>query len=217
MKISLLVKKLNVGKRAMRKNGYNLKKYQVAGVKWMIEREIKMRVKGGILADDPGLGKTIQTLALLVANKKNRTLIIVPTAVIGQWRDILHKIIGERAVYIHYGPGRTKSMLRIKEKDFSVCLTSHGSVYSHDRKNKDKITTELHIDNFWDMVVIDEGHVIRNHKTKMFKACMLFSSENISKWILSGTPIQNTKRDIKNLLAFVGIQPSHLALSLIHI
>jgi len=211
MRISQVMRKLNCGATVMRKYGYNLKKYQMTGVKWMIEREIKMRVKGGILADDPGLGKTIQTMALLVANKKNHTLIVVPTAVIGQWRDILHKIIGEMNVYIHYGSGRTKSSLSIMQKDFSVCLTSHGSIYSHDRINKERITTELHIANFWDRIVIDEGHVIRNHKTKMFKACMMFTGENTSKWILSGTPIQNTKKDIKNLLAFVGAQSSHLA------
>lgn len=211
MKISKIMKKLNSGASLMRDHGYNLKKYQVAGVKWMIEREIKMRTRGGILADDPGLGKTIQTLALLVANKKKRTLIIVPTAVIGQWRDILYKIIGRVDVYIHYGYGRTKSSLSIMKKNFSVCLTSHGSIYSHDRKNKNKIITELHIDQFWDRIVIDEGHVIRNHKTKMFKACMLFTDKNISKWILSGTPIQNTQRDIKNLLTFVGLPISSLA------
>lgn len=210
MKISQITRKLNAGKKTMRQHGYNLKKYQAVGVKWMIEREIKMRFNGGILADDPGLGKTIQTMALLVANKKNRTLIIVPTAVIGQWRDILYTILGESAIYIHYGPGRTKSSLCIKEKRFSVCLTSHGSVYSHDRMNKDKIITELHIDNFWDRIVIDEGHVIRNHKTKMFKACMRFTGENVSKWILSGTPVQNTERDIKNLLTFIGVDNSFL-------
>ena len=210
MKLSQIMKRLNIGKRTMRKYRYNLKKYQVTGVKWMIEKEIKSRFKGGILADDPGLGKTIQTLALLVANKKNKTLIIVPTAVISQWLDILNKIIGDRNVYLHYGPKKSKSSSCIKDKHFSICLTSHGSIYSHDRKNKDKITTELHIDNFWDRIVIDEGHVIRNHKTKMFKACMLFKSENISKWILSGTPIQNTKKDIKNLLAFIGIEQSYL-------
>jgi len=40
---------------------------------------------------------------------------------------------------------------------------------------------------------------------------MLFTGENISKWILSGTPVQNTKKDIKNLLTFVGIGHSYLS------
>ena len=60
----------------MDKYGYTLRQYQEAGVKWMIAQELKAGYKGGILADDPGLGKTIQTAALMAGLPK-KTLIIV--------------------------------------------------------------------------------------------------------------------------------------------
>ena len=42
-----------------------LKPHQITGSKWMIRREKSKIYKGGILADDPGLGKTFQIIQLL--------------------------------------------------------------------------------------------------------------------------------------------------------
>ena len=53
----------------------------------MLSRE--KRRKGGILADDPGLGKTFQIIALILSNKLDKTLIIVPKSIIKQWAKIL--------------------------------------------------------------------------------------------------------------------------------
>ena len=60
--------------------------YQKQGVMWMLNQEA--RGFGGILADDPGLGKTLQALSLVYSSPDDSsTLIVVPTSIIGQWRN----------------------------------------------------------------------------------------------------------------------------------
>jgi len=187
--------------RKMKKKGFELRKYQIGGVNWMIKQETTKEFSGGILADDPGLGKTIQTVALMVSLTK-KTLIIVPSAVLTQWVDIVEKVFSKKNIYIHYGVGKERTSEAIRDKIFDVCITTHGSAISRKKKN---YRTELHINNFWGRVIIDEGHVIRNSKTKMYKTSINYAHICQSTWLLTGTPIQNKKKDIINLLSFIGI------------
>ena len=74
-----------------------LMSYQEEGLGWMRERELDPSTRGGILADEQGLGKTIQTLACILTNLPQpgpkdhdkvpplRTLIVAPMALVSQW------------------------------------------------------------------------------------------------------------------------------------
>ena len=180
--------------------GFTLRDYQVKGVHWMISNELKSPLKGGILADDPGLGKTVQTAALMVGIIK-KTLIIVPKPVLSQWIIIMEKVFpGE--VYIHYGREKVKSREELRAKNFMVCITTHGSCMA---REKNIFETLVHLPGFWERLIIDEGHVIRNHKTKMYKTMMNFIKLTESRWLLTGTPVQNKRLDIINLLSFIGM------------
>ena len=97
---------LNRAINKLKDSQFPLKPYQVVGVKWMISQELEATYKGGILADDPGLGKTIQTAGLLAAVEKSKTLIIVPGSVIFQWKDTLSKIFGSDSVYVYHGSNK---------------------------------------------------------------------------------------------------------------
>ena len=193
---------LGNGYKRMKAVGFTLRDYQIKGVRWMIRNELTTTYRGGILADDPGLGKTIQTAALMIGVRK-KTLIIVPKPVLTQWKNIMEKVFGE-SVYIHYGPEKAKTKEELMAKQFDVCITTHGSAVS---RNREVFTTILHIPSFWERIVIDEGHLIRNHKTKVYQTMINFKDISESRWLLTGTPLQNKKKDILNLLTFVG--PSH--------
>jgi SNF2 family DNA or RNA helicase len=105
--------------------------HQVQGIQWLKSRETGKN-KGGILADDVrcrlviaflqlwrrqmGLGKTVQTIGLILANqpeKKPRgTLIVVPLALKEQWAaEIKAKVkAGVLTVLVHHGTNRTKDV-----------------------------------------------------------------------------------------------------------
>ncbi|KAL0081415.1 SNF2 family N-terminal domain-containing protein [Phycomyces blakesleeanus] len=124
--------------------------HQVRGVAWMIDREDNERSLGGILAD-MGLGKTIQTIALIastmpscdphhqnqtqshseVFDKDRRvTLIITPLALIQQWAtEIRTKTVpGKMKVMVHHGPNRTKDPMEFLKYD--VVVTTYQVVAS---------------------------------------------------------------------------------------
>ena len=187
----------------MNSTNYPLKSYQVKGVKWMMDKEQNSVYKGGILGDDPGLGKTIQTIGLMVGRPFNKNLIIVPKAVISQWYNILVEIFGQSSVYLHSGINKARTSYELLTKNFSICLTTPGLLVKPRAKTKEDMKTILHKYIKWDRIVIDEGHILRNIKTKIHKSAVLLPSKH--KWILSGTPIQNSKKDAIALLHFVGL------------
>jgi SNF2 family DNA or RNA helicase len=78
-----------------------LEPYQLLGASWLRWRELATKEPfGGILADQMGLGKTVEMLAAItdglpdkVAKKKGfgTTLIVVPLSILNQWRDEIHR------------------------------------------------------------------------------------------------------------------------------
>lgn len=59
----------------------------------------------------------------------------------------------------------------------------------------------------WLRVVLDEAQNIKNHRTKASSACSALSRRALSKWCLSGTPIQNEALEMFSLIRFLGIPP----------
>jgi SNF2 family DNA or RNA helicase len=181
----------------MAKMKYPLMPHQINGVKWMLERESPINpIKGGLLSDDPGLGKTIQMCACMVGNPVNRTLFIVPTSVIDQWKKILLTLFPNKTVEIHRGHARPNNYSDIfrKYRKTTFVITTPGTM----RKDIHK----LNIISYWDRIVFDEVHTIRN-RNSTYKAAILLNSH--IKWGLSGTPIQNRRDDIMNIYRFLGI------------
>lgn len=203
-----LNKALSRAKKKLSESQYKLRPHQEEGVRWLLKKELganNKNYKGGLLCDDPGLGKTIQTAGLILGNPVENTLIVVPTSVFNQWRDILQLISGENNVYLHTGPKRAHNILELYTIlcGRKITLTTYGLIIDSFSDSK----TVLHKIK-WDRIILDEGHIIRNARTKMHRMACEFQSTY--RWILTGTPIQNKKNDIVNLLNFVGI-PSNIA------
>ncbi|XP_024129836.1 helicase-like transcription factor isoform X2 [Oryzias melastigma] len=128
------------------------------------------------------------------------TLIVCPLSVLSNWLDQFEQHIDPDVklnVYLYYGSDRNRNKKFLSSQD--VVITTYN-VLSTDFGNK----SPLHgVD--WLRVVLDEGHFIRNPNAQMSKAVLELKAQR--RWILSGTPIQNSVKDMWMLLAFLRLKP----------
>ena len=178
-------------------NDLEEKEYQRDGVEWCMDLEQRGRqmgkktVHGGILADEMGLGKTTQMIGLIISNEKANTLIVVPRALLEQWNNVLMETLGKKGMLYH-GTKKVKDQNELKRE--AIVLTTYGTLA---RRNL------LH-EISWGRVIFDEAHHLRNKKSLTHEAGVNLKSKH--KWLVTGTPIQNTKKDLYSLCKVVGIE-----------
>ena len=174
--------------------------YQEYGVKWMLFNENqKSGPKGGFLCDEMGLGKTIQTLGVILGNRKKNTLIIVPKSLVNQWFTEIQCFAPTLKVLKYDGLNRTRDSNDFLKHDIVLCPYSLLS----DKKSLIQSVS-------WDRVVLDEAHEIRNKQTSAHKNAR--NLQTSIRWLLTGTPVFNSMSDFVNLCAFFGI-PKHVVQS----
>ncbi|KAL2200230.1 RAD5-like protein [Corynascus similis CBS 632.67] len=155
-------------------------------------------LSGGILADDMGLGKTLQVISLIVTGGKGSTLIVAPVGVMSNWEQQIRRHVHEKHlpnVLIYHGASRQTAAKPLK--NFGVVVTSYGTLSSEASIGGPLIKLN------WRRVVLDEGHTIRNAKTKAAEAACMLNAQ--SRWVLTGTPIVNNIKDLHSLLKFLRI------------
>uniref|UniRef100_A0A7N6AEW4 Helicase-like transcription factor n=1 Tax=Anabas testudineus TaxID=64144 RepID=A0A7N6AEW4_ANATE len=153
---------------------------------------------GGLISDT-GFKKK-KTSKKATPTLTRATLIICPLSVLSNWLDQFEQHVSANVklnVYLYYGSDRNRSTKFLSSQD--VVITTYNILSSD---NGDK--SPLHVVN-WLRVVLDEGHIIRNPDTLMSKAVLRFKAQR--RWILSGTPIQNSVKDLWMLLAFLHLKP----------
>ncbi len=170
-----------------------LRDYQQFGLEW-IHFLYSFRF-GGILADDMGLGKTIQTIAFLQLLKDREeltkpTLVIMPTSLIGNWRDEIEKFAPNLKYLRLYGPDRAALFDEIESYD--IILTTYALAQRDE---------EMYKSRSFLYIILDEAQKIKNPKTKMAVAIKSFKAEY--KLALSGTPIENHLGELWSIFDFL--------------
>lgn len=178
------------------------KDYQYDGVRWCLMKELGahadnvIQCKGGFFADEMGLGKTIQMIGLMVTNMVRNTLIVVPPVLIDQWYAQILRTTGHKALIYRSGSKRSVGLEQLKQAP--VVITTYGMVaQGHPRIDKN-LLQQIE----WARVIFDEAHHLRNKTIKHDSALNLLSD---CKWLVTGTPVQNVKRDFYNLCRVVGL------------
>lgn len=163
---------------------------------------------GGILADDMGLGKTIQIISLILANPTPRTpksskttLIIAPVGVMSNWRNQIHDHTRSEyapSVLIYHGTGKKEAA---NLANYDVVITSYGALSLEFKPDAKSPPAKGIFSVHWRRVVLDEGHTIRNPRSKAsLAACGLRAD---SRWTLTGTPIINNLKDLYSQIRFL--------------
>lgn len=159
--------------------------------------------RGVILADEVGLGKTIEAglvIAQSWAERKRKILIIVPANLRKQWYQELADKFGLRSFILE-----TKSYNALKKKStHQPFLYNEGAVICSYQfaRNKAKDLKQI----AWDLVVLDEAHRLRNvykNGNVMAKALKDALSHVNNKILLTATPLQNSLLELYGLVSMI--------------
>ncbi|KAJ3505689.1 hypothetical protein NLJ89_g7288 [Agrocybe chaxingu] len=184
--------------------------FQQESLYWMRNQERGIW-HGGMLADEMGMGKTIQIISLFVSDACRPNLVIAPTVAIMQWRNELEAHTEGLKVLVWHGSSRESDVEALKKYD--VVLTTYAVLESCFRKQqsgfkrKGMIVKEKSLVHQieWKRIVLDEAHNIKERSTNTAKAA--FELKAKYRWCLSGTPLQNRVGELYSLIRFLGGDP----------
>jgi SNF2 family DNA or RNA helicase len=172
-----------------------LRPYQERGLAWL--SFLGRLGLGAVLADDMGLGKSPQTLALLQAEQDagtaaGPTLLICPMSLVGNWQREAARFTPRLAVHVHHGADRLSGPdLDRALADADLVITTYG-VATRDRDALAGIA--------WARMVCDEAQNIKNAATRQAQAVR--SIPAAARVALTGTPVENRLSDLWSIMEF---------------
>ncbi|GAV64761.1 SNF2_N domain-containing protein/Helicase_C domain-containing protein [Cephalotus follicularis] len=172
-----------------------LRDYQLVGLQWMLS--LYNNKLNGILADEMGLGKTVQVMALvayLMEFKGNYGphLIIVPNAVLVNWKSELHTWLPSVSCIYYVGGKDQRSKLfsqEVSAMKFNVLVTTYEFIM-YDRSKLSKID--------WKYIIIDEAQRMKDRESVLARDLDRYRCQR--RLLLTGTPLQNDLKELWSLL-----------------
>jgi superfamily II DNA or RNA helicase len=156
--------------------------------------------KGVILADEVGLGKTIEASIVLCqfwAERKRRLLVICPASLRRQWAQELEDKFNVPTRVLD-----TKAWRDAKREGRSPLNDKAALIMSVNFANimRDEIKAVA-----WDLVVIDEAHKLRNAYRPSNKVGqgIRWATEDCRKLLLTATPLQNSLMELYGLSTLI--------------
>ncbi|KAL0389353.1 UNVERIFIED_CONTAM: Chromatin structure-remodeling complex protein SYD [Sesamum calycinum] len=180
--------------------GGKLREYQMNGLRWLVS--LYNNHLNGILADEMGLGKTVQVISLIcylmeTKNDRGPFLVVVPSSVLPGWESEINFWAPSIHKIVYSGPPEERRRLfkeQIVHQKFNILLTTYEYLMNkHDRPKLSKIQ--------WHLIIIDEGHRIKNASCKLNADLKHYRSNH--RLLLTGTPLQNNLEELWALLNFL--------------
>lgn len=170
-----------------------LRPYQKAGYDWL--HFLRTYGFGGCLADDMGMGKTIQALAFLQAIYEEQprpaaTLIVMPRSLLFNWQREAAQFAPGLRVNIHADQGRITDAKQFA--DYDLVLTTYGIMLRD---------VELLRKYRFHYAILDESQAIKNPVAETSRAARTLNAEH--RLVLTGTPVENSTLELWSQFAFL--------------
>jgi len=157
------------------------------------------QIHGGLLAQDVGMGKTVEMLALIATKRSTGpTLVVVPTTMLGQWQGEASKHTPSLSVVKFHGARRPKDMDILRNSD--IVLTTYRVVVNETSQHVPTIGAVK-----WGRIILDESHEMKTMRHATTKAVnKLFAP---LKWCVSATPWPKGIQSVASMLSFLRVSP----------
>lgn len=177
-----------------RKLNATLRPYQQDGYNWL--NALSSLRFGALLANDMGLGKTVQTLAWVEKehqkDPEKKALLVVPALLIANWRKEASQFTPDLSVGILHGKKAVDAFKTSAKADLPfLSLTTYGIVSRLDALK------DIH----WDFLVLDEAQAIKNPKTRQTSSVKGLQAD--MRLAMTGTPIENDLINLWSIFDFL--------------
>ena len=176
------------------KRGWKAFKHQEEGIEFLLKNP------KCVLADDMGLGKTYQSIVAALECEAERVLIVCPASLKINWMREVQNFCDDVSIINgkHWDPSRFTIINYDILKNFHT-IEERGKTYEDWELRREIVEFNP------DLIILDEAHFIKNHKSirgKILKdLSKRFTPDRI--WLLTGTPIANRPMDYYNLLSII--------------
>jgi SNF2 family DNA or RNA helicase len=158
--------------------------------------------KGALLADEVGLGKTIEAglvIAQRWAERKRRVLVITPSNLRNQWhQELSEKFLLPCTILETRSYNQALKADRTRPFDQSETVIICSYQFARNKALDVQMTP-------WDLVVIDEAHRLRNvyKPTSVVANTLKRALADKNKLLLTATPLQNSLLELYGLVSFI--------------
>ena len=178
-----------------------LRYYQLEGLNWLIQ--CWCNNINSILADEMGLGKTIQTVSFLswlhfAQEIPGPFLVVVPLSTVDNWMKEFQKWAPGMNVVLYIGNSASRQIIREYEFGTQKHMKVHAIVTTFELVLKDKLILQKYK---WVYLAVDEAHRLKNCESQLHETLLSFNTDN--RLLITGTPLQNSLRELWSLLSFL--------------
>lgn len=163
--------------------GLQYRPYQKAGIEFLSQHT------SALIADEMGLGKTIEVIGYINLTHPSKILIISPKIAKYVWKEELNKWLVN-----------TYNIVEVDDKQPPVNYDNCINLLHYEQLLKyGDLLTKM----YWNVIVLDESHYIKNNKAKRTKIALLLAKTSTHKICLSGTPVMNKPIELYTQLKFL--------------
>lgn len=179
--------------------------HQIVGIRKM------MQMRNFLLADDMGLGKSLQALVVavgdIIRNWASKVIIVAPVSLKGNWSDEIDKFT--RLDHMIFGqaidPKNPERLKALTPKQREAQLEAFANMPGPKVLIVNYEQVHRHINDFnrigFDIAIFDEAHYLKNPRAQRTKACHRLRSNRV--FMLTGTPMLNQVNELWGILHMI--------------